>query len=147
MQTFLPYEEFHTSAMALDKRRCWKQVVEARQIVDVLEGKKVSWANHPAVKMWIGHELAMRQYFNEFLEVCKEKHDINTKYEKLYIGIPRYLIDYPWWLGDKNFHRAMRSRLIKKDRDFYLPLFPEDEGFNDGRYFWPVMETKTFRMI
>ena len=48
---------------------------------------------------------------------------------------------------NENFHRAMRARLIEKDRNFYLPLFPEDDGFNNSKYFWPVMETKTFRII
>lgn len=30
MQTFLPFPDFLESAKALDKKRCWKQVVEAR---------------------------------------------------------------------------------------------------------------------
>ncbi len=51
MQTFLPYESFDESTMVLDKKRCWKQVVEAAQIIDVLEGRRTGWANHPAVKM------------------------------------------------------------------------------------------------
>jgi len=54
---------------------------------------------------------------------------------------------WPWWLGMEEFHRAMRARLIEKDRDFYLPKFPNDEGYNDGKYWWPMMETKTFRTI
>ena len=41
----------------------------------------------------------------------------------------------------------MRARLIDKNREFYLPLFPNDEGFNDGKYFWPVNESKTYRII
>ena len=53
----------------------------------------------------------------------------------------------PWWMGNENFHRAMRSRLIDKFPEFYEPKFPGDKGFNDGKYLWPVMETKTFRVI
>jgi hypothetical protein len=41
----------------------------------------------------------------------------------------------------------MRSRLIEKLPEFYEPKFPNDKGFNDGKYLWPVNETKTFRMI
>jgi hypothetical protein len=168
MQTFLPYSDFKRSAEVLDKKRCWKQVVEAKQIIDVLElkqkvrvatddyasiGKTISWANHPAVQMWEGYTEVLKHYFNEFLLVCLEKHHIHTKYEFLYTQIRKeeillgFLFIHPWWLGNKDFHRAMRSRLIEKNREFYLPLFPKDEGFNGGKYFWPVMETKTFKTI
>jgi len=146
MQTFLPYSDFFKSAGVLDKKRCWKQVVEAAQIINCLEGKKVGWKNHPAVKMWQGYNIALQVYFNDFLEVARFKHDINTKYEPFYH--PSVMIyATPWWLGNEDFHRAMRARLIEKDKDFYLPLFPHDEGFNGGKYFWPVMESKTFRII
>jgi hypothetical protein len=32
-------------------------------------------------------------------------------------------------------------------KKYYLSKFSEDEGFNDGQYLWPVMETQTFRRI
>ncbi len=156
MQTFLPYESFDESTMVLDKKRCWKQVVEAAQIIDVLEGRRTGWANHPAVKMWEGHIPELKLYFNVFLRHCKNTHGINTKYEpydethfqsrSTGQGIGNLMV-WPWWLGMEEFHRAMRARLIEKDRDFYLPKFPNDEGYNDGKYWWPMMETKTFRTI
>lgn len=64
----------------------------------------------------------------------------------------KYDVDHqnedPWWIGDENFHRAMRARLIAKNEQYYLPIFGEkDKGFNDSKYFWPVNETKTFRVI
>lgn len=145
MQTFLPYPDFNESAVVLDKKRQWKQVVEASQILDVLEGRKTGWANHPAVKMWVGYTDSLRDYFNAMLYVTKTIHHINTKYE--FRKPDRILNEYPWWLGNTNFHFAMRARLIEKDRDFYLPLFPAAEGFNGGKYLWPDMETKTFKTI
>lgn len=148
MQTFLPFENLKESAMCLDKKRCWKQVVEARQIIDVLEGKKVGWANHPAVKMWYNYEKYLKLYFDVFLEVCKTKHRINTKYISYGMyGRTFDASDVPWWFGKKKFHRSHRARLIEKDRDFYLPLFPNDEGYNYGKYWWPDMKTKTFKTI
>jgi len=145
MQTFLPYPNFRKSALALDKKRCWKQVVEAHQIIDILEGRTEAWKNHPAVHMWQGSVYSLKIYFNDFLEVCITKHHINTKYE---FFTNKDEVDIPWWLGDENFHRAMRARLIVKDRSFYLPRFPEDEGFNEGKYLWPVMDgTYTFKII
>jgi len=157
MQTFLPYESFEKSASVLDKQRCWKQVVETHQIINILEGKSTSWQNHPAVKMWIGHTPELMVYFNVFLKVCKEKHAINTKYtpfqlvdfkgRRVLTGNDGFYEENPWWLGNEDFHRAMRARLIEKKPEFYLPLFPNDKGYNEGRYWWPVMETKTFRII
>jgi hypothetical protein len=148
MQTFLPYSSFPKSAEVLDKKRAWKQVVEAAQILDVLEGRKTGWRNHPAVKMWDGHTLALKEYFNTFLDISIRVHKINTKYKayEVYEGC-NYPDGYPWWLGNKDFHRAMRARLIEKDEAFYLHLFPKDKGFNDSKYFWPVNETQTFRII
>jgi hypothetical protein len=161
MQTFLPYEAFWDSANVLDKKRCWKQVVEAHQILGALKLIKakyppvgIPWVNHPAVRMWEGYINPLKYYFNCFLDVSINKHGINTKYVP-YTSVDKVMDkgssgkwDWPWWLGNEDFHRAMRARLIEKDRDFYLPLFPEDEGFNEGKYFWPVMDgTKTFKII
>lgn len=150
MQTFLPFPNFAQSANILDKKRCWKQVVETAQIISILNSPvpMVSrWFNHPAVQMWKGHTTILKNYFNAFLEVCIEKHNINTKYTFLDDSEIRYA-ERPWWLGNEQFHRAMRARLIEKDEAFYLPLFPHDKGFNDGKYWWPVMDgTNTFRII
>lgn len=148
MQTFLPYPDFLKSAESLDKKRCWKQVVEARQIIDCLEGKKVGWKNHPAVKMWEGYTDFLKEYYNVFLKVCITKHKINTSMEPMVI--PYYnekVLQKPFWWEQRLFHRSMRARLIEKDEVFYLPKFPNDKGYNGGKYWWPVMETKTFRII
>ncbi len=140
MQTFLPYPSFEESANVLDKKRCWKQVVETAQIISILTDhvpQSRTWFNHPAVQMWVGYTSALKYYFNCFLEVCLLKHKINTKYEMF--DIPEK-IKFPWWIKRKKFYRAMRARLIEKDEAFYLPLFPHDKGFNDGRYLWPIMD-------
>jgi len=55
MQTFLPYVNFAESAKCLDYRRLGKQRVEAKQILDVLNGKTTAWQNHPCVKAWKGY--------------------------------------------------------------------------------------------
>ena len=145
MQTFLPYPNFRKSAEVLDYRRLGKQRVEAMQILNILEGrtKSKSWKNHPATKMWMHYTDALKEYANACIEEWIKRGYKNTM--KLY-EVPA-IINYPWWLGDPNFHRAMRSRLIEKDEDFYLPLFPDDKNFNSGRYFWPDIDSKTFKTI
>ena len=56
MQTFMPYEDFRKTFECLDYRRLGKQRIEAFQILRCLEGLTSGWKNHPAVKMWRGHE-------------------------------------------------------------------------------------------
>lgn len=153
----MPYKDYLESAIVLDKKRCWKQVVETKQILCILHYEDVpdiwketkswnaqGWKNHPAVKMWEGYELSLANYYNVFLDHCLNVHKIKTKMEKLIVKSTPIL---PWWLGNEAFHRAMRARLIEKDKAFYLPKFPNDEGYNGSMYWWPVMETKTFRII
>lgn len=47
MQVFIVGTPLET-AMALDSRRLNKQIIECRQILDALNGKK-AWSNHPCV--------------------------------------------------------------------------------------------------
>ena len=176
--TFLPYPDFRKSAEVLDKRRCWKQVVEAKQIINCLD-TPTRWKNHPAVKMWVGNKALLQHYYNIFLNHCLEVHKIKTtkmwyedcyysygiKTEKIRVNenrdvvhepynyfvdnqIPSWERNKPFWLGQEPFHRAMRARLIEKNPEFYGPKFLDrDHGYNNGKYWWPVMEDNTFRII
>jgi hypothetical protein len=118
MQTFLPYSNFTKSMQCLDYRRLGKQRIEACQIINILEGRSTSWQNHPAVKMWEGYTNALKEYANECIKEWISRgykntmqfYEINTR------------ISYPWWLGNENFHRAMRARLIAKNEIFYIVL-------------------------
>jgi len=144
MQTFLPYPNYVRSVQALDNKRLGKQRVEAMQIINILEGQQSRWKNHPAVKMWVGYTNSLKYYANCCIDEWIKRGFKNT--------MKKYPVDFqnedPWWIGDKNFHRAMRARLIEKNEAFYLPKFTSiDKGFNEGKYFWPVNETKTFRVI
>lgn len=143
MQTFLPYPNYIRSVQQLDMKRLGKQRIEAMQIVNILEGRTTAWQNHPAIKMWVGYTNSLKYYTNCCIDEWVKRGYKNT--------MIKYDVDHqntdPWWIGDKNFHRAMRARLIEKNENFYGPKFPRDKGFNDGKYFWPVNETKTFRII
>lgn len=52
MQVFVPFASPIETAICLDKRRLNKQILEGCQIIDVIEGRKTSWKNHPVVKMY-----------------------------------------------------------------------------------------------
>jgi Pyrimidine dimer DNA glycosylase len=143
MQTFLPYPNYIRCAQSLDNKRLGNQRLEAMQIVNTLEGKSIGYKNHPAIKMWVGYTNSLKYYTNCCIDEWVKRGFKNT--------MKKYDVDHqnedPWWVGDKNFHRAMRARLIEKDEAFYLLKFSGDKGFNEGKYFWPVNETKSFRVI
>ena len=114
MQTFLPVADFKQSAKILDYRRLGKQRVEARQILNALQGKSKGWINHPATKMWRGFEPALEQYLREMILEWKSrgyKNSMEIPAENQY--------DLPKWFGDENFHAAHRSNLLRKKSEYY----------------------------
>lgn len=133
MQTFLPYEDFRDSISCLDKKRKWKQCVEAKQIINALFGLSKGWVNHPAVKMWKGYENTLIEYYNIALA---ESIAIGIKNKKLqYLPRPNF-ITKPHWLGRKDFHDSHKSNLLRKDEAFYSKY-----GWvvsSDLPYVWPV---------
>lgn len=139
MQTFLPYPEFPKSAACLDYRRLGKQRVETLQILQALFNEKQGWRNHPAVKMWSGHELWLVQYgliiCDEWIprgykDTCKGKI---RAYEQKSSHLDRSR--FPTWLHDPYFHRSHQSNLVRKDPIFYGPKFPGVP--HDLPYIWP----------
>ena len=144
--TFLPYPDFIESFKVLDYKRLGKQRVEAFQILNVLTGvqKSKGWHNHPAVTMWKGYESALVMYHNLCIVEWKSRGYKNNMALRLDV---KEEVEMPWWFGNENLHRSHRARLIEKNTEFYEPLFLGDKGFNFGKYFWPVMETKTFKII
>jgi Pyrimidine dimer DNA glycosylase len=137
VQTFLPYEEFVDSARSLDMKRLGKQRVEAWQIWLALSGGKSGWKNHPAVKMWRGHEWWLLLYA---IEVCVEwisRGYNDTLLPKFVAAIESIPIgDYPLWLGDKRVHTSHRANLIRK-----LPNHYKAHGWSEDPltgYYWPA---------
>lgn len=146
MQTFLPYPSFTKSAEVLDNKRLGKQRVEAYQILRTNLGLSNGWKNHPACKMWKGHEYALAIYG---LAVCREwiergfKDTVYNKINDLVLFIPApkdrrsYCAGYkPSWLGNMEFHLSHRSNLSRKNPDYYSHLWPDIP--DDLPYFWPV---------
>lgn len=150
MQTFLPYPSFKESAKVLDRRRLGKQRVETLQILQTLlvPTPKKSWKNHPAVKMWKGHEYLLLIYQNHicdewisrgYKDTCKQKSkeifssfiDQLTTEEEI---IQHYRI--PEWFGDERLHSSHRSNLLRKDLEHYSQFnWTEPSTL---AYFWPV---------
>lgn len=151
MQTFLPYigetETTHAyyeeCAGLLDQKRLGKQRVETLQIMNAL-CTGTGWVNHPAVKMWRGHEWSLLMYQDA---ICKEWiHNFQFKDTCLKKTILLYFdhadlsstADHsdPSWLHDKAFHLAHQSNLIRKDPIYYGKKFPGVP--DDLPYIWPI---------
>lgn len=143
MQTFLPYSSFIHSVMTLDNIRLNKQITEAMQIHTTILGIKQGWKNHPAVRMWQGYENALVLYGLFCYEEWQKRLRLNKRGGKLQhisgqyfvsIDLPEE-IEFPYWLGNKDFHRSHRSNLIRKKREWYIQFFNEP---NDLPYVWPI---------
>lgn len=112
MQIFIVGSIFET-CQALDKRRLWKQILEARQIIDILLGKTQAWKNHPVAKMykddleWLLLYLAVfEEYWKGDLEAAEI---ISNGAEEI----------KPIFLYDDSYLENMKKRLFTKDSSFY----------------------------
>lgn len=136
MQTFLPYADFTLSARSLDNQRLGKQRVEALQILRTLTGISQGWRNHPAVKMWSGHERQLRAYG---LAICAEwqargyRDTCADQLRSLALDGSDAL---PAWLGSLAFHLSHKSNLLRKLPSHYKPQWPDVP--DNLPYVWPV---------
>ena len=141
MQTFLPSPSYDESAQVLDNKRLGKQRVETKQILLALPKTTGGWVNHPATKMWRGHEVSLCQYG---LAMCWEWQRRGYK-DSLYQFFASALAQYqedgrtylpPSWLGEETVHASHRSNLLRKDRGFYSQYGWAES--DDLPYIWPV---------
>jgi hypothetical protein len=152
MQTFLPEADFAKTAKHLDRKRLIKQSVENLQVLKSLAGyynETGAWVNHPAVKMWEGHEdwlflyneaivkeIIMRGYKNSTRETFDEI------YQENFLMLES---NEPWWLGDERLHYSHKGRLYEKDPDKYY-FYTEFADYRElgytccesCSYYWPT---------
>lgn len=136
MQTFLPYPDFAASARCLDRQRLGKQRVEVLQILRALTGASSGWRNHPAVKMWRGHEAALAEYG---LAICAEwtsRGYVDNCAARIADLAGDEPPTPPTWLGDERLHASHRSNLMRKNSDHYGGLGWTER--DDLPYYWPA---------
>lgn len=136
MQTFLPYADFAQSAKCLDNKRLGKQRVEALQILKALSDPAYGWQNHPAVRMWRGHQGMLAHYGFEICTEWKRRGFNDTCREKIIKYGDLATLIKPLWLGDPAFHASHRSNLLRK-----LPSHYAQFGWTEPDnlpYVWPV---------
>ena len=131
MQTFLPHADFDKSAKALDNKRLNKQILEGYQILKVLGNPdpRAGWRNHPAVKMWRGHEFSLFGYVMVMVDEAKtrgiktDKNEENLwnlhaeRFSEWGVGAPE------WWGNENKMARIVtthKANLYKKDPSYYF---------------------------
>lgn len=162
MQTFVPLtSSFEDIAKVLDNKRLNKQALEGWQILMTLleldpEGNHripKGWVNHPAVKMWRGHEIALYRYIQAMVDEWKRRGFKSTIGDKAHATIKRALelglieseSTNPMWLSDfstfETIASSHRLALLNKDYDWYSQFgWSEDHGQRPAtyEYIWPV---------
>ncbi len=137
MQTFVPYPDFKNSALVLDYRRLGKQRVETLQILNSLTGiGKSGWINHPATKMWAGHESGLIAYGIAMCAAWKSLGYKDTCMEKISLLGIADSNDLPSWWGDDRVHSSHRSNLIRKYPEHYSQFGWTDDPA--AAYVWPI---------
>jgi hypothetical protein len=134
VQTFLPLPDYRESMECLDKSRLGNQVW--REGLTLIRG---GWKNHPASKMWRGHEYHLGLYLLAGLEVLEKRSlkKYNSVREKILIEMNKHTdTGKPKWLGDETFHASHRSNLLRKNKEHYSQFgWKEPDNLP---YVWPV---------
>lgn len=161
MQTFVPLtESFEDVAKVLDRQRLNKQALEGWQILMTLleldpQGNHripKGWVNHPAVKMWRGHEMALYRYIQAMVDEWISRGYKSTIGDKAKSTMMTAMSagfdlvsDNPSWMRDSQAFRDVasshRTALLNKNYEWYSQFgWEEDRGFRPEtyEYIWPV---------
>jgi hypothetical protein len=162
MQTFVPLvTSFEDIAKVLDNKRLNKQALEGWQILMTLleldpQGEHripKGWVNHPAVRMWRGHEMALYLYIEAMVAEWKRRGYKSTIGDKakatmlraVQLGLVNDYSINPGWLSNlttfKEVATSHRMALLNKDYEWYSQFgWPEDKGYRPEtyEYVWPV---------
>jgi hypothetical protein len=163
MQTFIPIatNDFSIIAKTLDNRRLNKQALEGWQILMTLTEldpngnyrQPKGWVNHPAVRMWRGHETSLYKYVLDMVTEWKARgfnSTIGTKAtQTMQTAYENALVDIeptpPKWMANskqlEEIASTHRLALLTKDYEWYSQFdWPEDTGIAPTayEYKWPV---------
>jgi hypothetical protein len=162
MQTFVPLASSTAIAQVLDNKRLNKQALEGWQILMNLleldpEGNHRTpkgWSNHPAVKMWKGHEVRLYLYILAMTDEWKRRGfkttiadkasaTIKVAREQGLIEDPVHSVSDPSWWHLEPIRSSHRRALLVKDYGWYSQFnWPEDPGHPllDYEYVWPTQK-------
>ena len=157
MQTFLPYKDFNKVAEVLDSKRLNKQILECYQVLNVLSNPSptAGWRNHPAVKMWRGHEYGLYDYVQamiaeaDYRGIKTDKNKANIERLKKEHG-KAWGADNPSWMSAKAIMKRVtathKANLYKKQPEAYPQFYKSVSNKNNKpccdrcQYFWVTHE-------
>jgi hypothetical protein len=163
MQTFVPIAStnFAEIAKVLDNKRLNKQALEGWQIMmnllelDPAGDHRVSkgWSNHPAVKMWKGHEQSLYDYIvamtdewilRGYKTTIKDKAQATLK-TAMRLNLVAPIVNPPNWITEYEVYEVVakshRIALLTKDYEWYSQFsWDVDNGKppESYDYVWPV---------
>lgn len=152
MQTFVPFADFAMSAEVLDNKRLNKQLLEGRQVYQILASNRTrgGWVNHPAVKMWRNHDNALYLYLEAIKDECDQR-GIQTKNNWDAIVTMHNGnwhrgsgVVMPAWWNDERVHLSHQINLYRKDPDYYAEFYSTVKQYDRiaccdrCNYFWPT---------
>jgi hypothetical protein len=131
MQVFAPFEDIEMSVWALDPKRLGNQIY--RENLTLIRG---GWPNHPASKIWANHKKALAEYSLAGLAELKLRgrdypHHVET-FQHFFDTEPD--TGFPPLWGREDYHRSHQSNLIRKNPDWYIPIFGDVP--KDLEYVW-----------
>ena len=110
------------------------QLVNAISGVPGKDGKpRKGWVNHPAAVMWRGYLDALKWYHNLAIDEWVRRGYNNNMKMMAYNAVE---MEFPWWVGDEEFHASHRSNLLRKDPEFYGRYGWKEPS--DLEYVWPA---------
>lgn len=132
MQTFLAYPDYLESMRCLDKSRLGNQVW--REGITLIRG---GWPNHPASKMWRGHEYHLGLYLLAGIEVLRERGKYYVEVcKKINVEMAKFRdTGPPTWLGGP-IHSSHRAALLYKNYSHYSQFGWKE--IPQIQYVWPV---------
>lgn len=136
MQVFIVGSPLET-AMALDRARLNKQILETQQILDALNGKK-AWSRHPAVLQYRGHENWLQNYMSCLM------HYRNGSIERAKICSEWCNLEKPSFHTEKYFYQ-MKRRLYTKNPEHYKQW--EHLGTSLENWYWSQEENRFIKYI
>lgn len=136
MQVFIIGSPLET-AMALDKRRLNKQIIECGQILDALNGKK-AWCRHPAVLQYKGYGSWLVIY-RDVLKAYQRLDFVNA------ILYGTYAKRYRPIFHTQEYFDQMKRRLYTKNPEHYKQW--EHLGCSDENWYWSQKENRFIKYV
>ena len=134
MQVFVPETDFREIARVLDYRRLGKQRVETFQILRANLDLTMGWKKHPASRMWADNLAGLSAYGVAMCEEWIARGYKDTTMEKIVALVAPDPTDLPTWWGRMDIVESHRSNLVRKDADYYRPIYPDVP--DDLPYLW-----------